>query len=344
MHKIYNERRKKMNAKEKLTSSEIGSLWGQYVNGTMTDTVNKYMISIIEDDAIKAIFEDAIQTFDKQKKTIAAILEKEGFPVPIGFTDSDLNKGTKRLFTDAFCLNYLFAMTLHGLIGHTTSLSSSVREDLLDFYDMCDNEGKRMHRMILKLLLEKGLFQRDPYIYPATNPEFIASKDFIDGFFGKGRCLAATEIISISLNLKKSIMSKTLCIGFGQVAQSAEVRKFFVYSEKTADDHIKSFAKILQMDNLPVPSSWESEVTTSTDAPFSDKLMMYHIGFLAQAAQNYHGAGLASAMRTDLISAYEGIIIKNLVVTKKWFDLMVKNKWLEQPPLAPNRTEIAKEK
>ena len=71
--------------------------------------------------------------------------------------------------------------------------------------------------------------------------------------------------------------------------------------------------------------------------------MLYHIGFLLQAAQNYHGSGLASAMRTDLVAAYESTILKNLMVTKKWFDIMVKNKWLEQPPLAPSPKEIAKE-
>jgi hypothetical protein len=32
--------------KLKLTSSEIGTLWGQYVNGTMKDVVNRYMYSI----------------------------------------------------------------------------------------------------------------------------------------------------------------------------------------------------------------------------------------------------------------------------------------------------------
>ncbi len=67
-------------------------------------------------------------------------------------------------------------------------------------------------------------------------------------------------------------------------------------------------------------------MTTSTDSPFSDKLMLYHIGFLFQAAQNYHGAGLASAMRTDLVTTYESTILKNLLVTKKWFNLMVQNK------------------
>lgn len=56
--------------KLKLTSSEIGTLWGEYVNGTMTDVVNRYMLSIIEDESIKTIFEDAIQTFAKQKNKL----------------------------------------------------------------------------------------------------------------------------------------------------------------------------------------------------------------------------------------------------------------------------------
>lgn len=330
--------------KLKLTSSEIGTLWGEYVNGTMTDVVNRYMFSIIEDESIKATFEDAIKTFAKQKKQIVAFIENEGFPVPIGFTESDLNKGTEKLFTDIFCLNYLHIMTLHGLLGHTTSLGVSVREDLRHFYDSCDNDAKRMYHQTIELLLEKGNFQRDPYFYPTENPEFISSQDFTDGFFGKGRRLSAPEIISISFNLKKSIMAKTLSIGFSQVTQSKEVRKFLEDSQKTADGQIQAFSKIMHTDNLPVPMSWETEVTTSRDSPFSDKLMMYHIGFLFQAAQVYHGTGLASAMRTDLVTTYEGIILKNLMVTKKWFDIMVKNKWLEQPPLAPNRKEIAKEK
>lgn len=329
--------------KIKLTSSEIGTLWGEFVNGTMTDVVNRYMVSIIEDKPIKAIFEDAIKTFEKQKLQIVAFMENEGFPVPIGFTESDLFKGKQRLFTDIFCLNYLHIMALHGLLGHSTALAVSVRKDLRDFYDSCDNDAKKMYHQTIELLLEKGSFQRDPIYYPAKNPEFVSSQDFIDGFFGKGRKLAATEIISISFNLKKSIMAKTLSIAFSQVAQTKEVRKFLTDSQKTADGQIKTFSKIMQSDNLPVPKSWETEVTTSTDSPFSDKLMLYHIGFLFQAAQNYHGAGLASAMRTDLVTTYETTILKNLMVTKKWFNIMVQNKWLEQPPLAPNRKEISKE-
>ncbi|MGJ7909998.1 DUF3231 family protein [Neobacillus sp. LXY-1] len=330
--------------KFKLTSSEIGSLWGEYVNGTAIDLVMKYMYSTIEDEAIKAVFNDAIKTFEKQKKQMITFIENEGFPVPIGFNESDLYLGKQRLFSDAFCLNYLHVMTLHGLLGHITAFSISVRKDLRDFYDSCDHDGKKMYHQTIEQLLNKGLFQRDPLFYAYEHPQFISSHDFKDGIFGKGRTLTATEIISISLNLKKSIIAKTLSIAFSQVAESKEVREFLSESEKTADGQIKALAKILQADNLPVPKSLETEVTISTDSPFSDKLLMYHMGFLFQAAQTYHGAGLATSMRTDLVTTYEATIIQNLLVTKKWFDIMVNNKWLEQPPLAPNRSEIAQKK
>ncbi|MDP4108153.1 MAG: DUF3231 family protein [Bacillota bacterium] len=328
----------------KLTSSEIGTLWGEYINGTMIEIVNKYMISILEDEEVKNVFEIAIETWEKQKKQLVSFMEKDGFPVPNGFTESDLNKGAKRLFSDTFCLNYLHIMTIHGLLGHTTALSVSVRKDLREFYNSCDNDAKRMYDLTIELLLKKGKFQRDPYFYPKENPEYISTKDFTDGFFGKGRLLSATEIISISLNIKKSIMAKTLSIGFSQVAGSEEIRTFFEEIGKKADENIQALASILHKDNLPVPMSWESEVTTSQDSPFSDKLMLYHMGFLGQTAQVYYGTGLAGAMRTDLAVVYEKTILKTLTLTKNWFDIMVENKWLEQPPLAPNRKELAQDK
>jgi spore coat protein CotF len=328
----------------KLTSSEIGTLWGEYINGTMIGIVNKYMISILEDEEVKNVFEIAIETWEKQKKQLVSFMEKDGFPVPNGFTESDLNKGAKRLFSDTFCLNYLHIMTIHGLLGHTTALSVSVRKDLREFYNSCDNDAKRMYDLTIELLLKKGKFQRDPYFYPKENPEYISTKDFTDGFFGKGRLLSATEIISISLNIKKSIMAKTLSIGFSQVAESEEIRTFFEEIGKKADENIQALASILHKDNLPVPMSWESEVTTSQDSPFSDKLMLYHMGFLGQTAQVYYGTGLAGAMRTDLAVVYEKTILKTLTLTKNWFDIMVENKWLEQPPLAPNRKELAQDK
>ncbi|MBX0356848.1 DUF3231 family protein [Halobacillus sp. Nhm2S1] len=328
----------------KLTSAEIGTLWGQYVNGTAIQMVNKYMLSIIEDEKIKQIFTDSIETSDHQLREIEQFIQNDGFPVPDGFSDSDLNEGTERLFSDIFCLHYLHIMTLHGLIGHTTSLSSSVRRDLRDFYETCSKEAMSMYQRTTDLLLEKGHFQRDPFFYPETKTDYVSGQKFLKGFSNGKRPLAATEIIAVSLNLKKKILERSLSIGFSQVAQSKEVRKFLESMQDESNQQIQSLGNILEGDNLPVPMSWESEVTTSQASPFSDKLILYHIGFLLQSAQSYHGSGLASAMRVDLVATYEKIILKNIMITKEWFNLMTKNKWLEEPPLAPNRKEIARDK
>jgi len=325
----------------KLTSAEIGTLWGEYVNGTAVDVVNRYMFRIIEDEKIKTLFDEAIKAFGNQKQQIATFLEKEGYPIPIGFNESDLIPGAQRLFSDTFCLQYLHIMTLHGLLGHITSLSASVRKDLREFYDSCDNDGKIMYHKTIESMLEKGLFQRDPYFYPEEKPDYVQGQKFLDGFFGNKRPIAATEMIALSFNLKKKIMEKTLSIAFSQVTQQEDVRKFFESTQEVSDNQIQALSNILRADNLPVPTSWETEITTATDSPFSDKLMLFHIGFLMQASQAYHGSGLASAMRLDLVAQYEKIILRNLLVTKEWFDLMTKHEWLEQPPLAPNRTMIA---
>ncbi len=327
----------------KLTSTEIGALWGQYVNESMVNQVNKYMLSIIEDTSIREIFADAIKISENQLQQVSTFILNDGFPLPIGFTEADLNPNIGRLFSDVFCLDYLYLMTIHGLNGHVYSLTTSVRRDLRDFFDSCLTDGKNMYQRTVDLLLEKGHFQRDPYFFPRANPEFIDSKKYLDGFWGDKRPLSAIEIGNISLNLKKSIMAKTLGIAFSQIAGTKEIRKFLTDAVQTSNDHIQLLSKKLKDDNLPVPMSWETEITESTDSPFSDKLIMYHTGFLFLTSQSYHGLGLAGSMRSDLILDYERIILKDLTVSKNWFDLMIKNKWLEQPPIAPNRKEIAKD-
>ncbi|SEI02039.1 Protein of unknown function [Halobacillus karajensis] len=216
-----------MNKEElKLTSAEIGTLWGEYVNGTAVDIINKHMWSTIEDEKIKNLFEEAIRIFGDQKNKISQFIKNEGFPVPIGFNETDLNKDAGKLFSDILCLHYLHTMSLHGLLGHPTALSSSVRSDLRHFYESCSQDGMSMYNQTTELLLEKGHFQRDPYFYPEEKPEFVSGQGFIDGFFGDKRPLASTEIIALSLNLKKKIMEKCLSIGFSQVTTSTEVKNF----------------------------------------------------------------------------------------------------------------------
>src|SRR5699024_8048838 len=101
------------------------------------------------------------------------------------------------------------------------------------------------------------------YFKATKIPEFVSIQDFKDDILGKGRRLAASEIVAISFNLKKSIIAKTISIGFSQVTQSKDVRKFLENTENTSDGQIQALSKIMHKDNLPIPKSMETEVTVS---------------------------------------------------------------------------------
>ncbi|WP_282141883.1 DUF3231 family protein [Cytobacillus oceanisediminis] len=73
--------------------------------------------------------------------------------------------------------------------------------------------------------------------------------------------------------------------------------------------------------------------------------MLYHMGFMAQTAQGYYGTALAGSKRTDLALAYEKANLKTLGIARKWFVSWRKTSGLNsQPPLAPNRKELAQDK
>ncbi|SFB27151.1 DUF3231 family protein, partial [Bacillus sp. UNCCL13] len=97
-------------------------------------------------------------------------------------------------------------------------------------------------------------------------------------------------------------------------------------------------------ENLPAPPTLDAEITDSTSSPFSDKLMMFHTGFLFSTAMIYYGTGWASSPRRDLTPKYLSAISDDAKIGKEWMDLMIKNGWLEQPPLAEDREKLAKNK
>ncbi len=149
------------------------------------------------------------------------------------------------------------------------------------------------------------------------------------------------SVIFIYFNLKKSILAKAVTVAFSQVTQSKKVQSFLLKTAHTKDNHIQMFYDVLNNENLPVPATLEAEVTDSTSSPFSDKLMMFQIGFLFSTAMVYYSTGWASSPRRDLAPKYATAISSDLKVGNDWLDLMIENGWLEQPPLVEDRTALA---
>lgn len=296
-----------------------------------------------ESDDIKAIFKDAIATSENNLTEIKNIFKQEDYPIPKGFTEQDVHLEAPKLYSDGFCLKYLHEMTIHGITAYSIALTVSTRKDMRKFYEDKIQDGINLYNQTIELLLEKGIYHRPPYIPNPNGIDFVKSENFFEGFFGDKRTLNGNEISNIFFNLKKSIVTKALIIGFSQVAESKEVRTILTKALEIKSKHVKIFSDILVKDNLPAPPLWDSDITDSTTPPFSDKLMMYMTGFLFNTAISYYGAAMGATMRSDLILQYERSILEDLKFGKEWTDLMIENQWLEQPPKAIDRRKIAEE-
>ncbi|MCU9612578.1 DUF3231 family protein [Caldibacillus lycopersici] len=329
-----------------LTGPEITSLWTHYQSESLNLRINSYLLKHIEEvnSELKELFQGATSQANKNLQEIKAIFERIGYPIPQGFTEQDVHLDTQKLFTDNFSLKFLHEMSIHGLSAYSIALTVSTRQDMRQFYQDKINFGIQLFNQTIELLLAKGLYNRPPSLPIPVGIDFIKTANFFDGFFQDKRALNGSEISNIFFNLEKSIVTKALLIGFHQVVKSSEAKKILANGIKVKEKHIDTFSHILTTDNLPAPPILDAEVTSSTIPPFSDKLMMYMTGFLFNTAIAYYGAGMGTTMRSDLIVKYEQFILEDLKFVENWTDFMIKNQWLEQPPKAMDRKNLAEEK
>src|ERR1700754_226503 len=91
----------------RFTSAEMAALWSGYMNDTMAICVLSYFLSTVEDAEIKSVIESALKIADTHIEQLTALFRSEDFPIPQGFTASDVNIDAKRLFADSFFLYYI---------------------------------------------------------------------------------------------------------------------------------------------------------------------------------------------------------------------------------------------
>jgi hypothetical protein len=302
------------------------------------------MMKHLKDKEIKDVFEYAISLGTKHLEKIKEFFVSEDFPIPIGFTNHDVIPNTPRLFSDVLCLHFLNIMSIHGCHGYSGALTTSSRHDVREYFTSCGASAVELCNRTKNVMQEKGLYYRPPVVLPLEKPDFVKNDNFLAGWFGEKRPLSCIEITDIYFNLKKSIMAKAITVAFSQVAPSKKVRDFLLKAVKTKDSHINMFNDMLNNENLPAPPTLEAEVTNSTTSPFSEKLMLFLVGFLFSTAMVYYGTGWASSPRRDLSPKYLMAITGDLNIGDDWIDLMIENGWLEQPPLAEDRSQLAMKK
>jgi hypothetical protein len=333
-----------INHNAELTSAEIANLWTQYMNDSLAICILTHSIEKAKDEDIKGIFEFALSLAESHIVKITEIFNLNNFPIPKGFSiEEDINLNAPPIFTDAFMLDYMHVMTLLGLTGYAGAVATSSREDQIDYFTKCNIETMELHKRIVNVMLNKGLYSKPSRINTPSQVDFVDSQRYLAGWFGKKRPLNVIEISGMHFNMKKDVAKAVLELGFGQVCQTKEIQKYFERGKNICKNHFGTFSNMLTKEDLSSPKSWVSEVTNSTVSPYSDKLMLFHIITLVSAAIGYYGAGLSVSQRRDLAGEYASFMAEIGLYVEDGAQLLIKYGWLEQPPLATDRNKLAKE-
>lgn len=307
----------------------------------MSICVIRYFLKTVKDKDTKDILKYSLNLAESHVSQIKTYYKQENYPIPVGFTKDDVNYDAPPLFSDTFVLVYMHIMTLHGLTGYAGAVGTSTREDQVDYFIQCNTDTMKLYKMIIKVMLDKGIITKPPTFHPDEKVDFVKEQRFLNGWFGGKRPLSAIELSGLYYNLQKNIVKIVLEIGFSQVVQSKQIRKYIQRGEKICDKQFNLLASILSESNLPYPQKWDSEVTKSTQSPFSDKLLLFHIVTLISAASGYYGAALAVSQRRDLALKYEKLIIDIMKYAEDGINIMIEQGWFEQPPLAADRNALA---
>ncbi|WP_457335989.1 DUF3231 family protein [Salibacterium sp. K-3] len=326
--------------KSHLTSAEMGKLWATYVGNTLGKCVLSYYLKHVNDKDVKKVLKHALRLSKSYTKDIKAIFVQEGFPVPVGFTDGDVNLEAPRLFHDEFYLHYLQYLGKAGMSIYSVAIPLVTRKDVRDFFVRCLNDTVKLMTDVNDVLKSKGILMNTP---PMPNPErvdFITKQNFLNGFFGNVRPPHGLEIAHLFGNINNDITSRALIIGFEQVAQLEKVKKYLERGKNINTKHIEKMSTKLMESHLPSPTLLDHLVTSSTKPPFSDKLMVFHkIDMFSMKIREYaDGASLNG--RSDIGALYARCLFDISLYVEDGANIMIDHGWLEQPPEAVDRVNL----
>ncbi|MGO4889933.1 DUF3231 family protein [Anaerobacillus sp. MEB173] len=328
----------------RLTSAEITSLWQNYIIDSMSICVFQHFLEHIDDPEIGEILEHAMKIAKEHVDFVDGVFNKEGIPIPKGFSDKDVNLTAPRLFQDTFYLNYLKIMTKGALATYAAILPNIVKKEIREFYSRCLESTSELFNKSTELSLSKGIEIRPPYIPYEREVDYIQKQSFLSGWFGEQRPLTGFEVMHLYSNVQTAKMVQALMLGFGQVAKSRELTNYFIRGKEITSKHIEIFSKNLSAYDLPVPMTWDHEVTTSTTSPFSDKLLMFHISVLNTAGIGNYGVSLSLTQRRDIAAIYTRLFAEICKYAEDGANILIDKEWMERPPHAADREELIKHK
>ncbi len=329
---------KELDASQPLTTVEMGKLWVTYMGNSMSSQILSYFLQHCEDEYIRIILENGLALSKDFLQRIEGILKREKFPIPVGFSKDDVNLGAPRLYEDDFYVQYIKYAAKAGISLYSVAIPLVMREDIREFFVYANQCTDILLGQINNVLMEKKLIVKPPTIPTPEKPEFINKQNFLNGWFGDVRPLHAMEIVHLYDNIENNITSKALLLGFYQTVKDEKIKALFKRGLDMTDKAVKQFIEKLHKENLATPSYIDHLVTTSTNPPFSDKIMLFHkVDMFSMKIRSY-GNSLAVNGRRDISTLYLRTVTNVGLFVDDGANILIDKGWMESPPRAFDRS------
>lgn len=325
-----------------MTAPEIGYLWAGYMVDHMSVCFLTAFHEMAADPDTLQLLQFALEFGKEQLEKRRDIFHTENMPLPKGFqTEEDVHPSAPALFSDRVLNHYLLIASRLGLIFHSNAHGLAVREDVQAFTAGSIAGTSKLYSMVMGVMLKKGQYLRPPVITLPDTPEFIQKSSFLDGLLGERRPLTAMEIAGLYNSMELVHLLDALNTGFAQAARDPRVKGLHLKAKSMAEEHLSGMGKLLGRDDLHEPVPYLSEVSNSTEASFSERLMLCHAAGLNGSLLEAYGYALGYSMRTDLAALYMKQAGQAGLLAEEMSKTLIDLEWLEKPPGALERRVLS---
>ncbi|HLR72247.1 MAG TPA: DUF3231 family protein [Pseudogracilibacillus sp.] len=329
--------------KSDLTSGEVGYLWESYQYESMQYIGIQFFLQHVHDKQTEKLLQKAMNLSEKRINQIQTIFTEEDYPIPEGYSEGDVNLKAPRLFSDKLYLKYLLHTLQMESVFYSSAMLGVVKFPIQRFYQEIMQDTLKLEMATKELVKSRGLYLRSPKVSQPKTICFVEKDSFLSGWFGDKRPLLAIEIEALVFNAKRNALGEAVITAFCQVAKSKEVRQYFMKGKAIAKKHVDIFTEFLREDDLDSSTLLlTDEVTASTESPFSDKFMMNFITLLITSGLGEYGSSMAMSPRRDIGMMYARLMAEIAKYSNSGAGLLIKNGWMEQPPMAIDREKIIK--
>lgn len=318
----------------KMSSTELGSLWTTYHKKTMILRILEYFIEKSDDKEAKELMSGLWEKLHPKVIEIKTMLENEGAAVPIGFTKEDVNLKAPELFTNGFDIMFCRILKEISMGMYVLHMTISYRKDIIKFYKQLTEITQSYYEQFTQYLLEKDVLPHPNYTNMPKSIDFINDKQYMNGtnLFGHKRTINTVEFGILYHSFETNITGMQLMKGFAQCAKDEELKKYFTKGSNLSKDILDKTGQILIQNGIQPPATSGGTVTSSSEAPFSAKLMMFCNYLLCGFSLGGQGFSAGFILRNDII-AKTMLFAKDIYAyTLEGAELMIEKGWLEEPP------------